>query len=31
MKAEVFDKKFDDDNEEIICDLDLSTLKTVVG
>ena len=27
MKAEVFDKKFDDDNEDIICDLDLSTLK----
>ncbi len=27
MKAEVFDKKFDDDNEDIISDLDLSTLK----
>ncbi|NYT47011.1 MAG: CopG family transcriptional regulator [Candidatus Methanofishera endochildressiae] len=27
MKAEVFDKKFDDDNEDIIFDLDLSTLK----
>ena len=27
MKAEVFDKKFDDNNEDIISDLDLSTLK----
>jgi len=27
MKTEVFDKKFDDDNEDIISDLDLSTLK----
>jgi len=27
MKAEVFDKKFDDDNEDIIFGLDLSTLK----
>ncbi|NOR80376.1 MAG: CopG family transcriptional regulator [Methyloprofundus sp.] len=27
MKAEVFDKKFDDDIEDIIGDLDLSTLK----
>ncbi len=27
MKAEVFDKKFDDDNEDIISDLDLSTLQ----
>ena len=27
MKAEAFDKKFDDDNEDIISDLDLSTLK----
>ncbi|MBT3812403.1 MAG: CopG family transcriptional regulator [Gammaproteobacteria bacterium] len=27
MKAEVFDKKFDDDNEDIISDLDLPTLK----
>jgi hypothetical protein len=26
MKAEIFDKKFDDDNEDIINDLDLSTL-----
>jgi len=27
MKAEVFDEKFDNDNEDIINDLDLSTLK----
>ena len=27
MKAEVFDKKFDENNEDIISDLDLSTLK----
>jgi len=27
MKAEIFDKKFDDNNEDIISDLDLSTLK----
>lgn len=27
MKAEIFDKKFDDDNEDIISNLDLSTLK----
>jgi len=27
MKAEIFDKKFDDDNDDIISDLDLSTLK----
>jgi len=27
MKAEVFDKKFDDDNEDIISDLNLSSLK----
>ncbi|MDQ7089028.1 MAG: CopG family transcriptional regulator [Methylococcales bacterium] len=27
MKAEIFDKKFDDNNENIISDLDLSTLK----
>lgn len=27
MKAKAFDKKFDDDNEDIINDLDLSTLQ----
>ena len=27
MKAKAFDQKFDDDNEDIINDLDLSTLK----
>jgi len=27
MKAEVFDKKFDDDDEDIMSHLDLSTLK----
>lgn len=27
MKADAFDKKFDDGNEDIIFDLDLSTLK----
>jgi len=27
MKAKVFDQKFDDDKEDIINDLDLSTLK----
>ena len=27
MKAKAFDKKFDDGNEDIIRDLDLSTLK----
>lgn len=27
MKAKIFDKKFDDDKEDIISDLDLSTLK----
>ena len=27
MKAKVFDKKFDDNKEDIIDDLDLSTLK----
>ena len=27
MKAKIFDKKFDDNNEDIIGDLDLSTLK----
>ena len=27
MKAKAFDKKFDDDEEDIISDLDLSTLK----
>jgi hypothetical protein len=27
MKAEVVDKKFDDDNEDMVNDLDLSTLK----
>ena len=27
MKAKAFDKKFDDGEEDIICDLDLSTLK----
>jgi len=27
MKANAFDQKFDDDNEDIINDLDLSTLK----
>lgn len=27
MKAKAFDKKFDDDKEDIISDLDLSTLK----
>jgi len=27
MKAEIFDKKFDDDNDDIISGLDLSTLK----
>ena len=26
MKAKIFDKKFDDNNEDIINDLDLSTL-----
>jgi len=26
MKAKIFDSKFDDDNEDIINDLDLSTL-----
>ena len=27
MKAKAFDEKFDDDNEDIINNLDLSTLK----